>query len=644
MAKKTVKDVEVRDKRVFVRVDYNVPMKEGVIRDDTRIQASLPTVKYLVENGAKVILASHMGRPDGQRVDSLSLKPVAERLSELIGKKVLMLNDCIGEEVEKAVAEMKSGDVVMLENLRFYKEETKNNPEFAAKLAKLAEIYVDDAFGTAHRAHASTRGAADLLPVRVSGFLMEKELVNLGMITGSPVRPFTAILGGAKVKDKVAVIKNLLTKVDNLIIGGGMAFSFLKAQGYEVGNSLLDENIEPAKEILAEAAGKNVNILLSCDVVIADEVKQGSPYSVVNAHEIPEGKCGVDIGPETVKVFSECLAKSKTIFWNGPMGVFEIPEFAKGTLAIAEAIAESGAISCIGGGDSVAAVKQLGFGDKMTHLSTGGGASLEFIEGKELPGVTILDEKKNSRISVIAGNWKLNKKISEAVELASALKDKVGSVSDREVVICPVFTSLYPVNEVIKGSSVKLGAQDVYHLEQGAYTGEVAPGMLKDAGCDYVIIGHSERRAYFGETDETVNQKIKAAFEAGLTPIVCVGESLEQKEQGITKSIVAGQVKGALAGLSAELVSKVIIAYEPIWAIGTGKTDSPEGAEETIASIRAEIKAQFGAASDDVRILYGGSVKPANVDDLMKQPDIDGALVGGASLKADSFERIVMFQ
>lgn len=643
MAKKTVRDIELKDKRVFVRVDYNVPMKEGVIRDDTRIQASLPTVKYLVENGAKVILASHMGRPDGARVESLSLKPVADRLSELIGKEVKMLNDCIGEEVEKAVAEMKASDVVMLENLRFYKAETKNDPEFAKKLASLADVYVDDAFGTAHRAHASTYGVAELLPVRVSGFLMEKELKNLGNIIGSPKRPFVAILGGAKVKDKVAVIKNLLNKVDSLIIGGAMAYSFFAAKGIGVGKSLLDDNLEPAKEILKIAEEKNVKMLFPVDVVVADEVKEGSPYSTVAFDEIPEDKCGVDIGEKSRKLFDECLKSAKTVFWNGPMGVFEIPEFAKGTLSVAESIAESEAISCIGGGDSVAAVKQLGFGDKMTHLSTGGGASLEFIEGKELPGVVILDEA--GRVPVIAGNWKMNKKIGEAVSLAKELVEKVGKKTGVDVVICPVFTSLAPVAEVVKGSNVKLGAQDVFYVESGAYTGEVAPSMLVDAGCEYTIIGHSERRGYFGETDETVNKKIKAAFAAGLTPIVCVGESLEQKEAGTTKEVVSVQVRGAFKDLDRELAKKVIIAYEPIWAIGTGKTDSPEGAEDTISSIRKVLAELYcECLAQKVRILYGGSVKPNNVDDLMKQPDIDGALVGGASLKADSFERIVNFE
>lgn len=644
MSKKTIKDVSVKDKRVFIRVDYNVPMKDGVIRDDTRIQASLPTIKYLLEQGAKLILASHMGRPDGQRNESLSLKPVAERLSELIGRQVKMLPDCIGEEVEKAVSEMKSGDVVMLENLRFYKEETKNNPEFSKKLASLADIYVDDAFGTSHRAHASTYGVAELLPVRVSGFLMEKELVNLGLITGSPERPFVAVLGGAKVKDKVAVIKNLMTKVDSLIIGGAMAFSFIKAKGFDVGRSLVDENLDPAKEILSLAESSKVELLLPVDIVAADEVKQGSPYSVSSVEEIPSDKYGVDIGPKTVELFEKCLGKAKTVFWNGPMGVFEIPEFAAGTLKIAEAIAKTDAVSCIGGGDSVAAVKQLGFGDKMTHLSTGGGASLEFIEGKTLPGVDVLDDADAGRIPVIAGNWKMNKTIAEAEALAAEIVEKTSGIEDREIVLCPPFTSLAAVKGKISGSKVKMGAQDAYFLEKGAYTGEISPAMLTDAGCSHVIIGHSERRQLFGETDESVNKKIKAAFNAGLTPIVCVGETLRQKEDGATKKIVADQIKGAAEGLPGDLAEKLIVAYEPIWAIGTGKTDSPDGAQDTISSIRRELAAIYGeAAAQKIRILYGGSVKPGNIDALMNMPDIDGALVGGASLESGSFERIVKF-
>lgn len=391
--KATIRDIDVTGKKVFVRVDYNVPMKDGVIKDDTRIAASLPTVKYLAEQGAKVILASHMGRPDGV-TESLRLAPVAKRLSELLGREVKAVSDCIGPAAEKAVSEMKDGDVILLENLRFYKEETRNDPEFAAKLASLADIYVDDAFGTAHRAHASTYGVAEKLPVAVAGFLMEKELENLGRLLDSPRRPFVAVLGGAKVKDKVAVLENLVTKVDALLIGGGMAFTFLKAKGFGVGKSLLDADLEPAGKIMKIAAQHQVDVVLPVDVVTADEIREGAPSRTVSMDEMPDDKYGLDIGPETVKLFERYLEKAKTVFWNGPAGVFEIPEFARGTLEIAKTLAGIDAMVVVGGGDSVAAVKQLGFGDKMTHLSTGGGASLEFLEGRELPGVAILDDAK----------------------------------------------------------------------------------------------------------------------------------------------------------------------------------------------------------------------------------------------------------
>jgi phosphoglycerate kinase len=394
MEKATIRDIEVKDRRVFVRVDYNVPLKEGKIRDDTRIQESLPTIQYLVDHGAKVILASHLGRPEGQVVESMSLKPVAERLSGLLGKEVKMLKDCIGEEVESTVMAMKSGEVVLLENLRFHKQETKNDREFSLKLAKLGEIYVDDAFGTAHRAHASTYGVAELLPA-VSGFLLEKELKFLGKLLHNPEKPYVAILGGAKVSDKIDVIRNLLKSVDTLLIGGAMAFTFLKIQGYEVGTSRVEpEKEEEARKILEEATLHNVTIEFPVDLVVAGEMKEGVPHKVVAIKAMPSDMMGLDIGPGTVELFRKHLSGAKTVFWNGPMGVFEMTDFAGGTLEVAKILAETGALVCVGGGDSVAAVKQLGFGDRMTHLSTGGGASLELLEGKELPGVVILKEKE----------------------------------------------------------------------------------------------------------------------------------------------------------------------------------------------------------------------------------------------------------
>lgn len=393
MAKKTIRDVDVQGKRVLMRVDFNVPMQDGTITDDRRIRAALPTIKHAIEAGGKVILMSHLGRPKGKPDDAFRLDPVAKRLSELLGQPVQKVDDCIGADVEQAVAKLEPGDVLLLENVRFYAQETDNDPEFAKALAALGDIFVNDAFGTAHRAHASTTGVADYLPA-VSGFLMEKELEFLGGAVEEPKRPFVAILGGAKVKDKIAVIESLLNKVDTLIIGGGMAYTFLKAQGYEVGNSLLDgERLEFCRSIMAKAEEKGVELLLPVDVVVAKEYGPDAEHKVVSSREMPADWEGLDIGPETAKRFSAAVKDAGTVVWNGPMGVFEFEAFAKGTLSVAQALADSSAVTIIGGGDSAAAVEQMGLADKMTHVSTGGGASLEFLEGKVLPGVAALDDK-----------------------------------------------------------------------------------------------------------------------------------------------------------------------------------------------------------------------------------------------------------
>jgi phosphoglycerate kinase len=390
--KKTIGDVEVGGKRVLVRVDFNVPLAEGKVADDTRIRAALPTINYLLEQGAKVILMSHLGRPKGRVVDELRLDPVAERLTELLGRPVRKLDDCVGPEVETAVAEMRPGDVILLENTRFHAEDESNDPAFARKLASLADIFVNDAFGAAHRAHASTVGVAEYLPA-VAGFLMEKELTFLGQVLTAPEHPFMAILGGAKVSDKIGVIDNLLTKVDGLLIGGGMANTFLKAQGYEICQSLVeDDSLDVARETLKRAGEK---LALPVDVVVADRFDAEANSEIVSVDQVPEDWRILDIGPETVDLFKQRLAGARTVVWNGPMGVFEFPRFAAGTEAIARILAESGATTIIGGGDSVAAVEQAGLADKMTHISTGGGASLEFLEGKELPGVAALLERRS---------------------------------------------------------------------------------------------------------------------------------------------------------------------------------------------------------------------------------------------------------
>lgn len=391
--KMSVKDIDVAGKKVLVRCDFNVPLKEGVITNDKRIVAALPTIKYLKENGAKVILCSHLGRPKGEWLPEFSLAPVAKRLSELLECEVRMSKDVIGEDAKDISATLKEGEVALLENVRYYKEETKNAPEFAKELASLAEIFVNDAFGTAHRAHASTTGVADYIPA-VCGFLIQKEIDVMGKALDNPVRPFVAVLGGAKVSDKIGVITNLLEKVDTLIVGGAMAYTFLKAEGHNVGISLCEEDkLELASELLAKAKEKGVSLLLPVDHVAADKFDEAAEPVTVEGKDIPEGLMGMDIGPKSVELFKEAVKNAKTVIWNGPMGVFEFKNFAGGTFAVAEAIAENDCISIIGGGDSVAAVTKLGFADKMTHISTGGGASLEFLEGLELPGIAALNEK-----------------------------------------------------------------------------------------------------------------------------------------------------------------------------------------------------------------------------------------------------------
>ena len=391
--KKTIEDINVNGKKVLVRCDFNVPLKDGVITDENRLNGALPTIKYLVDNGAKVILCSHMGKPKGEPKPELSLAPVAKRLSEMLGKEVVFAADdnVVGENAKKAVAEMKDGDVVLLENTRYRKEETKNGEEFSKELASLAEIFVNDAFGTAHRAHCSTVGVTDFIDTAVCGYLIQKELKFLGSAVESPERPFVAILGGAKVSDKIAVINNLLDKVDTLIIGGGMAYTFLKAQGYEIGTSLVEEDrVDYAREMIEKAKAKGVNFLLPVDHRVAPEFKD-MEATITEDQNIPAGNMGLDIGPKTEELYANAVKDAKTVIWNGPMGVFEFDNFNKGTIAVAKAMAESNATTIIGGGDSAAAVNILGFGDKMTHISTGGGASLEFLEGKVLPGIDALN-------------------------------------------------------------------------------------------------------------------------------------------------------------------------------------------------------------------------------------------------------------
>jgi len=636
--KKTVRDLDVDGKKVLVRVDFNVPLNDkGEITDDTRITASLPTIQYLLEQKAAVILMAHLGRPKGQVKPELSLAPVAKHLGKLLGKKILFAPDCVGEAAQAAASKLKPGHILLLENLRFHKEEEKNDMEFAEKLASLADLYVNDGFGVSHRAHASVEGVTHFLPA-AAGFLLEKEIQYVGQAVTNPLHPFVAIIGGAKVSDKIGVISNLLDKVDTLLIGGGMANTFLAAQGYKMGKSLVEEDkLDLAKELLAKAKKNKVNMLLPTDLVMAAAFAPDAEHVTEKVKNLNQAYMALDIGAETSKAYAEALADAKMIVWNGPMGVFEMDAFCKGTEAVAKAVAKSRATSIVGGGDSVAAIEKLGLAKRITHISTGGGASLEYLEGKVLPGVAALDDLRRK---MIAGNWKMHKTVSEAVELAEDIVMETNGTLN-EVVIFPPFTALETVADAIDGKHVGYGAQDLHWEDKGAFTGAVSGAMIADICAEYVLVGHSERRTIFGENEKIVASKIIAAYRNGLKPMLCVGENLAEREAGKTARKINMQLKSALRVISAEDAENLVVAYEPIWAIGSGKAATPEDALEVCTLIREKIGKIFTPdIARKVRILYGGSVNEKNAASF-NLSGIDGVLVGGASLKADTFAAIV---
>jgi len=645
MEKLTIKDVNLEGKRCLMRVDFNVPLDKETyqVTDDNRIRGALPTIQYAIDQGAKVILMSHLGRPKGERESKYSLKPVADRLCELLGQEVIFVENLIGEDVTQAVNGLKTGQVLLLENTRFEKGEKKNDPELSKQLAELGDIHVNDAFGTAHRAHASNVGVADYL-VSVSGFLLEKEIEFLGNVVENPEKPYVAILGGAKVSDKIGVIDNLINKADKLIIGGAMMFTFWKAKGYETGNSLVEEDkVDLAKELMERAQENGVELILPIDTLVAEKMEKGAPTKTVNAQQgVPQGMMGLDIGEESIKLFKEALKGAKTVIWNGPMGVFEIDDFAKGTEAIAKTLAEmKEAKTVIGGGDSAAAIAKFGLKDKVTHVSTGGGASLEMLEGKDLPGVSSLADKKKRQV-IVAGNWKMNKTPSESMSFARLLLNKIKpSGSQVEVIVCPTFVALSDVQDVLTGTSIKVGSQNIYKALEGAYTGEISPAMLNDLNVQYAIIGHSERRAIFNESNELINEKVRFSLKHHLTPIFCLGEVLEERESGKTFEVLEKQLKEGLKGVSTDEMVKTIVAYEPVWAIGTGKVATNQQAQEAIHFIRVKLSEMYDEkVADQISILYGGSIKPDNFAGILAQKDIDGGLVGGASLK-ESFVELV---
>ena len=634
MDKKTVKDIQLTGKRVLVRVDYNVPMNDkGEITDFIRIEASLPTLHYLLDQGAAVILMAHLGRPKGKVNPKFTLKPVAEALSQLIHRPVQFCPDCVGKDAQDAAAQLRNGDILLLENLRFHPEEEKNDPHFAQELAALGDVYVNDGFGVSHRAHASVEAVTHYLPA-VAGFLLEKEIAYLGNAVDKPQRPFAAIIGGAKVADKIAVIRSLIKKADVILIGGGMANTFLAAKGYNLGKSLVEkESLGIAKDLLAEAAAQKTKMLLPVDLIMAASFSNEADHEAEDLDALNPDYMALDIGPKTAELYARTLAGMKTIVWNGPMGVFEMPNYAEGTRRVAEAMAASDGITIVGGGDSAAAVKQMGLADKMSHVSTGGGASLEYLEGKVLPGLAALDDL---RTPIVAGNWKCHKTVEEAMELAHQVAHGT-EMARAEVVLFPPFTALESVAAMVDEDGIGYGAQDIFYEDEGSYTGAVSGPMIAEIGSRYVLVGHSERRKFFHETNDLVVKKVLAAFRNDLDPVLCVGEDADEHENGSTKDKILSQLTPVLNVLTDGQIQHLLVAYEPVWAIGSGKSAEVRDAVAAADLIRKAVAEKFGKeAARRVRILYGGSVTSENAH-AFHEDGIDGVLVGGASLSAQEF-------
>jgi triosephosphate isomerase len=641
----SIRDLKTGGKRIFLRADLNVPIEGGRILDDTRIRSVLRTIRHLIEQGSPIVLASHLGRPSGKNDPLYSMKPVADKLKEILtDTRILFAPDCIGKIVEAMAAGLGPGDILVLENLRFHPEETANDPIFSKRLAALADIYVNDAFGTSHRQHASMVGVPSILGGGYVGFLVEKELRVFGDIIRHPRKPYTVILGGVKVSDKVTLIESVLPKLDNLIVGGAMAFTFFRAMGLETGKSIVEEDrIGTARDIINAAEARGVKLLLPVDIVCAPSVDQGKDSVVKRFDNMPVNMAGFDIGPETIELFRRTMMESKTIVWNGPMGVFEKSPFDVGTRKLAAFMADAttfGASAVVGGGDSMRAVREAGVAEQITHVSTGGGASLKLLQGDELPA---LEQLRIDGVKPFVGaNWKMNGSHKMGIEYITALNEGNINYFGADVVLFPPFTLLAALASAADKAGIDLGAQDLFWEADGAFTGEISASMLKEAGCVWFLAGHSERRHVIGETDGIIRKKLEAGLNAGLSGILCVGELLEQREAGRTEEIVRGQIEYALKGLEIANPGNLVIAYEPVWAIGTGVNATPEEAQRVHSLIREWVTEIVGMEfATDLRIIYGGSVNPSNAAAVLGGKNVNGALVGGASLKAESFIGIV---
>lgn len=635
----SIREVRTGGRTVFLRADLNVPVENGRVMDDGRITASLPTLRHILDQGSPVVLASHLGRPKGAPEARYSMAPVAERLSELLEDyEVFFIDRVSGSRVTAMARGLHPGQVLVIDNLRFHPGEEQNDREFSRELASLAGIYVNDAFGTCHREHASTAGVPEALGGGYAGMLVEKELEAFGRMITHPRKPFTVLMGGAKVSDKVAMIQHVLPRLDSLVIGGAMAFTFSRAKGVPTGRSLVEEDrIDTAREIMARAEEAGVKLVLPVDYVCARS-PQDAPVTVPwNA--IPDDMAGYDIGPSSVALFREILLKSGTIVWNGPMGLFEVPPFDSATRETALALAEAtdaGAVTIVGGGDSLRAVTEAGVLDRVTHASTGGGASLELLQGNDLPAlrhIAVTGVKP-----LVGANWKMNGTPQMARDYLDDLLVCNSMHFGADVVLFAPFTMLAGLAGSAEDAGVLLGGQDLFWEEKGAFTGEVSPAMLKDAGCTWFLAGHSERRHILGETDAMVAKKLQAGIAAGLKGLLCVGETLSEREAGNTRAVVKAQVEAALAGIRGADPGNLAIAYEPVWAIGTGRNATAEQAQEVHSLLRECACGILGKDfAGEIRIIYGGSVTPSNASGILAQPDVNGALVGGASLDSESF-------